>query len=130
MSELSELRRRLAEARKAGGRTVPLVLRMEIWSAAIRLRNEQGLSRLRLAEQLGMSKATLNSWVDLARTKSVSTKASPKEKKKRTSPRILPIELAPKSEQAMLRQPSVRLPSGTIVVGLSIAEIAALERAL
>ena len=129
MSELSELRRRLAEARKTGRRTVSLALRMEIGSAAIRLRDEQGLSRLRLAEQLGMSKATLNSWVDLARTKSAKAKTRP-EKEKKTDPRILPIEIAPDSEQASTRQVSVRLPSGAIVVGLSIVDIAALERAL
>ena len=128
MSELSELRRRLAEARKTGRRTVSLALRMEIGSAAIRLRDEQGLSRLRLAEQLGMSKATLNSWVDLARTKSAKAKTSPEKKK--TVPRILPIKIAPESEQASARQVSVRLPSGAIVVGLSIFDIAALERAL
>tara|TARA_R110002096_G_scaffold436100_2_gene667802 strand:+ start:55901 stop:56212 length:312 start_codon:yes stop_codon:yes gene_type:complete len=102
---------------------------MEIGSAAIRLRDEQGLSRLRLAEQLGMSKATLNSWVDLARTESAKAKTSP-EKKNKTTPRILPIEMAPETEQMQMDRPSVRLPSGAIVIGLSIVDIAALERAL
>ncbi len=76
-----------------------------------------------------MSKATLNSWVDLARTKSAKAKTSP-EKKNKTTPRILPIKIAPEFEQASARQVSVRLPSVAIVVGLSIFDIAALERAL
>jgi transposase-like protein len=100
---------------------------MEIAKAAIRLRDEQGLSRERLAGQLGMSKATLNSWVELAKSTAPSTVA-----KKQPSPRILPValEVEPAPEPTRPRSPSVRLPSGMLVVGLSIVDIAALERAL
>ncbi len=66
MKELSELRDRLAEARQSGKRMMPAPLRLEVGRAALRLREQEGLSSPRIAAHLGISKATVYSWSEFA----------------------------------------------------------------
>ncbi|MCP4448732.1 MAG: hypothetical protein GY811_25870 [Myxococcales bacterium] len=64
-----------------------------------------------------------------ARAKSASSKGV-SENKKQASARIRPVKIESEPAQTPTCQPSVRSPSGTVVVGLSTVDIAAFERAL
>lgn len=126
MKKLRILGRRLTAARNTG-KWVPLELRLEIAAEAIRCREEAGMSRRRFADELGMSRATLSSWVDRLRQREV-----PQEDSKTLTSKIRPVVVGQPAmpSAGLAARLSVRLSSGAVVTGLSIAEIATLERAL
>jgi len=117
MKELSELRDRLAEARKSGKRMMPVPLRLAVGRAALRLREEEGLTGPRIATHLGINKGTVYSWTELARSRDSSLPRSAQ---------IRPVAIAAARPSCLL---TVRLLSGLEVLGVSVEDIIKLEKA-
>lgn len=125
MNDLSRLRRQLRDSKRAEERTPPRALRLEVAQRAISERNDHGLSYKRFSKALGVSSATLNNWLELARAEQGTTAPTPK--KRNAASKVLPVSVAEAPEATRL---SVRLSSGLVVEGLSIKDVAALHRAL
>ncbi len=96
---------------------MPAPLRLEVGRAALRLREQEGLSSPRIAAHLGISKASVYSWSELARSRDSSLSRSTQ---------IRPVAIAAAMPSSLL---AVRLPSGLEVLGVSVEDIVKLEKA-